>query len=87
MATYLEDLEGGEVLAPPEVLLPEGWVAAGDRGQEVVRVHDDVHKRVEGRPQPTLAAGHDVVRHPPEEGHTHVVVAVQESHLQLGGST
>mmetsp|Transcript_4894 Transcript_4894/g.12481 ORF Transcript_4894/g.12481 Transcript_4894/m.12481 type:complete len:389 (-) Transcript_4894:147-1313(-) len=77
----LKDLEGCEVLAPPEVLLPKVGIAARDGCEEVVRVHHHVHERVEGRPEPALATGHDVIRHPPEERDAHVVVAVQESHL------
>ena len=60
----LDELDGGEVLLPPEVGLQRG--AAGR--QKVVEVHQGVHPGVQERPESALASSDEPWTPPAEEG-------------------
>ena len=69
----LHELDGGEVLLPPEVRLQGG--AAGR--QKVVEVHQGVNPRVQERPKTTLASSDEPWAPPAKEGEGAVVDDVQ----------
>ena len=69
----LHELDGGEVLLPPEVGLQGG--AAGC--QQVVEVHQGVHPGVQERPESALASSDEPWTPPAEEGQGAVVDDVQ----------
>ena len=69
----LDELDGGEVLLPPEVGLQRG--AAGR--QQVVEVHQGVHPGVQERPETALASSDEPWTPPAEEGQGAVVDDVQ----------
>ena len=69
----LDELDGGEVLLPPEVGLQRG--AAGR--QQVVEVHQGVHPGVQERPESALASSDEPWTPPAEEGQGAVVDDVQ----------
>ena len=69
----LDELDGGEVLLPPEVGLQGG--AAGR--QQVVEVHQGVHTGVQERPKSALAPSNEPGTPPAEEGEGAVVDDVQ----------
>ena len=69
----LHQLDGGEVLLPPEVGLQGG--SAG--GQQVVEVHQGVHSGVEERSETTLTSTDEPGSPPTEEGQGAVVDHVQ----------
>lgn len=67
------------MLLPPQVLLhlwPEG-------GEEVIRVHDDVHKRVDPTNEGAMSAGIILGAAPADHGHHSVMVHMQECHLTI----
>lgn len=47
----LHHLQGGQIFLPPQVLLDVG----SQRGQQVVGVHDDMHKGIEQTEERTMA--------------------------------
>ena len=69
----LDELDGGEVLLPPEVGLQRG--AAGR--QKVVEVHQGVHPGVQERPESALASSDEPWTPPAKEGQGAVVDDVQ----------
>ena len=69
----LHQLDGGEVLLPPEVGLQGG--SAG--GQQVVEVHQGVNSGVEERSEATLTSTDEPGSPPTEEGQGAVVDHVQ----------
>merc|ERR1712241_292033 len=70
----LSDLEPGEVLLPPQVLLHLGPEA----GQEVVAVHEDVDVTVQCGSKHAVAARSKVGHDPSHHDHGTVVVDVKE---------
>jgi len=46
----LHHLQSGQILLPPQVFLDVG----SQRGQQVVRIHDDMHERVEQTEERTM---------------------------------
>ena len=69
----LDELDGGEVLLPPEVGLQRGSAGC----QQVVEVHQGVHPRVQERPETALASSDKPWTPPAEEGEGAVVDDVQ----------
>ena len=69
----LHELDGGEVLLPPEVGLQRGATGC----QQVVEIHQGVHPRVQERPETTLASSDKPWTPPAEEGEGAVVDDVQ----------
>ena len=60
----LHELDGGEVLLPPEVGLQGGATGC----QQVVEVHQGVHPGVQERPESALASSDEPWTPPAEEG-------------------
>lgn len=73
----LQELQGSDVLLPPEVLLP----LVAQRCQGVVAVHDDVHEGVDGANEGAMTPGVVLGGPPGYHGHDCVVVHVQERDL------
>lgn len=70
----LDHLQGGQVLFPPQVLL----VFGSHGGEKVVRVHDDVHERVEQTEESSVSARGEF--HSPPNGGRHETVV---DHVQV----
>lgn len=73
----LEHLQRGQVLLPPEEALELG----SHGGEQVVRVHDDVHEGVEQAEEGAVAAGGELDAEPHRHRHAAVVDHVQGGHL------
>ncbi len=73
----LNHLHGGQVLLPPQVFL----VSRSHGSQQVVCVHDDVHKRVERAEEGGVAAGGESHTPPNRRRHNAVVDYVQVGDL------
>lgn len=72
----LHQLDDGDPGLPAQVLL-----GAGDGGQHVVAVHDDVHQAVDEPDEGAVAAGEELGANPRAQRHHGVVVHVQEGQL------
>lgn len=72
----LDQLPLSDVLFPPEV-----GTHGRDRGQAIVRVHEDVDEAVERRTEVRMAAGNPVHDKPPDVEHSGMVVDVQDCDL------
>jgi len=75
----LGHLQRGEILLPPEVLLHAG----PERGQQVVRVHDDVHKGVEQAEESAVATWGELDSKPDAHGHAAMVDHMQCGHMLI----
>lgn len=73
----LDHLERGQVLLPPQVLLE----LRSHCGEQVVRVHDDVHEGVQQAEERAVAARSELHAEPDGHGHAAVVDDVQRGHL------
>lgn len=73
----LEHLQAGQVLLPPE----EALELRSHGGEQVVRVHDDVHEGVEQAEEGAVAAGRELDAEPHGHRHAAVVDDVQRGHL------
>lgn len=74
-ATY--ELQLGDVLLPPDALL----VLLVPGREQIVGVHDHVDETVERPEKDAVAAGNELGADPRQEGHSEMVVDVQECHL------
>lgn len=72
-------MQVGDVLLPPEILL-HLW---SEGRQEVVGVHDDVHKGVDPANEGAVAARIVLGGAPADHGHDCVMIDVQECHLAI----
>lgn len=75
----LDQLQGGQVFLPPQVLLH----VRANGSQAVVRVHDDVDKRVDEADEERLSTGYVFDSSPPVEDHGAVVVDVKKCQLAI----
>lgn len=73
----LDHLQRSQVLLPPEVLLE----LRSHRGEQVVRVHDDVHKGIKQAEEGAVAARSKFDAEPHGHRHAAVVDDVQSGHL------
>lgn len=73
------DLQNGNVLLPPQILLHFG----SHRREQIVGIHNDVYERVDEAQQGAMAAGK--VLHADERAHGHqcVMIQMQERDLTL----
>lgn len=65
----LNHLDGGQVLLPPEIFM----VFGAEGGQQVVRVHDDVNKRVEYAEKSGVTPGSEFDTPPHSDRHDTMV--------------
>lgn len=70
-------LQLSNILLPPQVLLEP----RSQSRQEIIRIHDDVHDGVEESQDCPLTTGCKLQVTPGVESHDHVVVDVEEGHL------
>lgn len=75
----LNQLDGGHILFPPQVLL----VGGSQCGESIVGVHDDMDDAVQEGVESSQTTWGKFDSKPPGEGHDGVMVDMQESYLAV----